>query len=186
MEETEEGEIEGSPLAPSELAAFCDEVARFSDALTNVPGRRADRAGGAVARPLAACGGAGRSAAARHGKCWPICATRSRRSARRPAAGTTSALPPPAPTSSRHWSHAGHTEIRARHRSMLRHLICDRRHVQLTGPCLPHRVPRCKWSSGTRRGSPPWERVVGGRRRGGHESVRRGIPRDVQRRVRSR
>jgi len=37
MEETEEGEIEGPPLAPSELAAFCDEVARFSDALTNLP-----------------------------------------------------------------------------------------------------------------------------------------------------
>ena len=37
MEETEEGEIEGPPLTPSELAAFCDEVARFSDALTNLP-----------------------------------------------------------------------------------------------------------------------------------------------------
>lgn len=37
IEETEEAEIEGAPLPPAELAAFCAEVAGFSDALASLP-----------------------------------------------------------------------------------------------------------------------------------------------------
>ena len=175
MEETEEGEIEGSPLAPSELAAFCDEVARFSDALTNVP-RDAEpteleeqlldlslRAAALADLPPPGTGSA----------LADLRNTLEAVSKEAAEHGYDLQPPPPAPTSLRHWSRCGpHSRSAPRHRSMLRHLICDRRHVQLTGPCLPHRVPRCKWSSGGRdEGARHGSEWSVGRRRGAVTSL---------------